>query len=61
MTSMIAPMCIDCARFWDLIEKPKCEAYPDGIPDEIWEDGFDHHKPFPGDDGIMFEPVNPKH
>jgi hypothetical protein len=56
---MIAPMCVDCTRFWDLIEKPKCEAFPDGIPDEIWEDGFDHRKPYPNDGNIFFQPINP--
>jgi len=61
MTSIDAPMCIKCAHFQDLIEKPKCNAFPDGIPDEIWEEGFNHRNPFPGDDGILFEPVDPKH
>ncbi len=57
MTSIDAPQCVDCSHFLDLIEKPKCEAYPDGIPDEIWDGDFDHRKPFAGDDGIMFEKI----
>ena len=32
-----------------------CDAFPEEIPDEIITDGFDHTKPFPGDNGIRFE------
>ena len=32
-----------------------CDAFPDGIPEEIFVDGFDHTQPFPGDQGIRFE------
>lgn len=55
MTTMDAPDCIECIHFLDLIEKPKCKAFPEEIPDKIWLDGFDHRKPFPGDHGIRFE------
>lgn len=30
-----------------------CTAFPDRIPDAIL-DGYDHRKPFPGDNGIRF-------
>lgn len=33
-----------------------CEAFPHGIPEEILN-GFDHTKPFYGDNGIRFEPT----
>lgn len=36
---------------------PKCEAYPREIPNEIYYNGFDHRKEFPGDQGIRFEKV----
>jgi hypothetical protein len=32
-----------------------CDAFPDGIPDEIWTGKNDHKKPYPGDHDIQFE------
>jgi len=36
-------------------ERLACEAFPDGIPDEIAYGDVDHTKPYPGDHGIRFE------
>ena len=52
----ISPTCWDCAR-WEAgtPEVPRrCEAFPDGIPDEIWRGDNDHTKPYPGDNGLRF-------
>jgi hypothetical protein len=34
---------------------PSCTAFPEGIPEEIVEGGFDHRKSFKGDRGVLFE------
>lgn len=33
----------------------QCKAFPDGVPQEIYSGVNDHKKPFPGDNGILFE------
>jgi len=52
MTTGPAPMCMWCVRFRD--DDGSCEAYPDGIPDEIIMNQWDHRKPKPGDHGLQF-------
>ncbi|HEU4322851.1 MAG TPA: hypothetical protein VFS21_06840 [Roseiflexaceae bacterium] len=32
-----------------------CVAFPDEVPDAIYDGEFDHREPFPGDNGIRFE------
>lgn len=32
-----------------------CDAFPGGIPSEIWRGDNDHKKSYPGDHGIQFE------
>jgi hypothetical protein len=46
-------MCYDCKRFDQ--RTMTCEAYPDGIPQEIFDNEWDHRLPKPGDHGIQFE------
>lgn len=57
MTVAAPPICDACSRLAPLPDRPGlgCEAFPDGIPDEVLVDGFDHRLPFPGDGGVRFE------
>ena len=43
--------CIHYDGFW------KCDAYSVKIPVEIATGQHDHTRPFPGDHGIQFEPI----
>ncbi len=52
----IFPQCLDCKNLID-DEKFTCKAFPDGIPDEILFNEADHTKPYKGDNGIRFEPI----
>lgn len=36
-------------------KRPVCLAFPDGIPEEILEDEYDHRGQYPGDHGIRYE------
>lgn len=58
MTTYRAPMCIGCKHFHR--EGFTCDAFPNGIPDDILESRLDHRKPYPGDNGIQYEPVSAK-
>jgi len=64
MTSIIAPICIDCTHFHqrgDLKQAPPgltCDAYPEGILYDILHTRIDHHLPQEGDHGMLFNPVD---
>jgi len=52
-----SPICVHCARLdQDARDGVQCEAFPSGIPDEIFLRGYDHRVSFKGDNGILFEP-----
>ncbi len=50
----LCPQCIQCRHF-DM-EKLVCRAFPERIPDPIFNNEVPHDRPYPGDSGIRFEP-----
>jgi len=54
------PLCFDCRHRDESGSVPRgqfrCTAFPAGIPDAILFLDHDHHRPYPGDRGIQFEP-----
>ena len=50
--------CQTCRHFnqWSR-KKPRCTAYQDLIPLKIFYGKHDHHYPYPGDEGILYEPI----
>jgi len=42
----------------DPVQTGTCDAYPLGIPLEIFVGGVDHRSPFPGDNGLQFDPID---
>jgi hypothetical protein len=60
MTIGPAPICIECKHYICSKGPDICEAFPEGIPDEILKGENKHKKPFPGDRGILFEPIKSK-
>jgi len=54
--SFLLPICLQCKHYHD--GERACAAFPEGIPDAIWEGRSDHIEPYSGDHGIQFEPRN---
>lgn len=46
--------CNECANY---MGDAKCRAFPTRIPDKILSGDFDHRRPYPGDNGVRFTPV----
>lgn len=54
-----APLCVGCThlRQGDTFS---CDAFPDGIPEDITFSRTDHRQPVKGDHGIQFVALTPK-
>ena len=55
----VSDICSLCARLIDSMKRT-CDAFPKGIPSEIWDGKNNHTSPVKGDDGVLFEPLTPK-
>lgn len=55
-------VCITCATCKHFLTYWVCDAFPNGIPPEVITGEHDHATtPYPGDNGIMYEPgIHPK-
>lgn len=47
--------CADCRHYRGSL---KCDAFPEHIPEPILLCQHDHREPYPGDNGIRFEPID---
>lgn len=64
MTSRPPAQCLSCIHWQSPLDRADdsegpmqlCDAYPDGIPDDIWWNRADHRQPQPGDHGVRWEP-----
>ena len=54
--SSISSVCAFC-KHWKKESWYSCDAF-EKIPEDIWEAKNNHTKPYPGDNGILFEAVN---
>jgi hypothetical protein len=56
--TIVVPQCLSCRHYvQDINSRNICTAFPSGLPPEIFTGDHDHLEPYPGDNGIRFEPI----
>lgn len=53
----VSAVCATCKHRHLFEDYNCCDAFPDGIPEEIWVGKHKHQTPYEGDHGIVFEPL----
>jgi hypothetical protein len=57
LTNADVSQCVNCVRDRG---NGACDAFPEGKPLDILTNKHDHHKPYTGDNGMLFEPISNK-
>ena len=55
MTTTLPPICLWCVHHHGQQSISTCDAFPEGIPEQVMSASADHMEPIPGDSGITFE------
>jgi hypothetical protein len=61
LMKVAVPPCRKCNNFWEPKRRStryRCNAYPDGIPIEVWLGYVSHTKTYKNDNGILFAPAD---
>ncbi|MCE5277189.1 MAG: hypothetical protein ABFD92_16800 [Planctomycetaceae bacterium] len=52
-------LCTTCRHLRDISRNPRtCDAFPDGIPVDVFSGERSHDVPLPNDNGIQFEEMD---
>ena len=54
-SDLVVSQCTFCANRSP--DGTRCKAFPRGIPADILYNRHDHTAPFPGDNGVLYQPV----
>lgn len=52
------PICMFCKHYNKQAVTLSCAAFPEGIPEAILANHADHRRPYAGDHGVRFAPLD---